>query len=206
MHILPQVIWRFFKARAKGLCVIHTGRASNAEKSPNGRGPSGWLENGPSPSLLLGHVSPRTCSLLAPWRRAILKPTEYAFCWAAYTSIYEERAKERAQRYGKGKTYLDCEHGWGKINCKECGFVKSMTASVHICVLGPPGQPPGSLFRRGAQCQTCGKVTEIDNWDESKKYHCECSGILTNSNPLFCEQCRSTNVHFETTAMTGCEA
>jgi len=53
----------------------HTGRASNAENRQIHHGPKGWLENGPAPALLLSHVSQRICSLVAPWRRAILQPT-----------------------------------------------------------------------------------------------------------------------------------
>jgi hypothetical protein len=36
---------------------IDTGRASNAEKQPTGRGPEGCVENGPAAALLLGYVS-----------------------------------------------------------------------------------------------------------------------------------------------------
>src|SRR6202521_6298090 len=49
----PQVSWLFFKAVRAGLAVkrpylSHTGRASNAEKQPTGRGPEGCVQNGPS--------------------------------------------------------------------------------------------------------------------------------------------------------------
>jgi hypothetical protein len=36
---------------------IDTGRASNAEKRPTGRGPEGCVENGPAAALLVGYVS-----------------------------------------------------------------------------------------------------------------------------------------------------
>jgi hypothetical protein len=36
---------------------IDTGRARNAEKRPTGRGPEGWVENGPAAALLVGYVS-----------------------------------------------------------------------------------------------------------------------------------------------------
>ena len=57
----PQVSWLFFKAVRAGLAVkhpylIHTGRASNAEKRPTGRGPEGGVENGPAAALLVGYV------------------------------------------------------------------------------------------------------------------------------------------------------
>jgi hypothetical protein len=42
----PQVSLLFFKARAKRPYLSHTGRASNAEKRPTGRGPEGCVENG----------------------------------------------------------------------------------------------------------------------------------------------------------------
>ena len=36
--------------------LSHTGRASNTEKQPTGRGPEGCVENGPSAALLVGYV------------------------------------------------------------------------------------------------------------------------------------------------------
>jgi hypothetical protein len=57
MMVSPQVSWLFFKARAKRPYLIHTGRASNAEKQPTGRGPEGCVENEPAAALLVGYVS-----------------------------------------------------------------------------------------------------------------------------------------------------
>ena len=37
--------------------LVHTGRASNAEKQPTGHGPEGCDENGPAAALLVGYVS-----------------------------------------------------------------------------------------------------------------------------------------------------
>jgi hypothetical protein len=53
MVMSPQVSRLFFKAVRAGLAVkhpylSHTGRASNAEKQPTGRGPEGCVENGPA--------------------------------------------------------------------------------------------------------------------------------------------------------------
>src|SRR5271165_2373764 len=72
----PQVSWLFFKARAKRPYLSHTGRASNAEKQPTGRGPKGCVENGPAAALLVGYVSNQICALLAPCRRPILIATK----------------------------------------------------------------------------------------------------------------------------------
>src|SRR5271165_1245045 len=62
----PQVSWLFFKAVRAGLAVkrpylSHTGRASNAEKQPTGRGPEGCVENGPAAALLVGYVPHHFC-------------------------------------------------------------------------------------------------------------------------------------------------
>jgi hypothetical protein len=46
MVMPPQVSWLFFKARAKYAFLIYTGRASNAEKQPTGRGPEVALKMG----------------------------------------------------------------------------------------------------------------------------------------------------------------
>src|SRR5580704_3971308 len=72
----PQVSWLFFKARAKRPYLSHTGRASDAEKQPTGRGPEGCVENGPAAALLVGYVSIKICALLAPCRRPILIATK----------------------------------------------------------------------------------------------------------------------------------
>ena len=44
----------FFSRRERSAHIwIHTGRASNAEKQPTGRGPEGCVENGPAAALLV---------------------------------------------------------------------------------------------------------------------------------------------------------
>src|SRR5580704_16488510 len=82
----PQVSWLFFKARAKRPYLSHTGRASNAEKQPTGRGPEGCFENGPAAALLVGYVSIEICALLAPCRRPILNATPPLLYARRYTS------------------------------------------------------------------------------------------------------------------------
>src|ERR1700693_4483150 len=82
----PQVSWLFFKARAKHPYLSHTGRASNAEKQPTGRGPEGCVENGPAAALLVGYVSIEICSLLAPCRWPILNATPSLLYARRYTS------------------------------------------------------------------------------------------------------------------------
>jgi len=77
MVMSPQVSWLFFKARAKCPYLIHTGRASNAEKQPTGRGPEGCVENGPAAALLVGYVSQRICALSASPARTALHPNPF---------------------------------------------------------------------------------------------------------------------------------
>lgn len=115
---------------------------------------------------------------------------------------YEIRRQERIKMFGEGKTFLDAQRGWGEYSCRECGFKESLTGSVHLFVSARPGEPEGSLTRRGAQCQTCGQTAEIDNMNASEQYTCACGGTLSNSLPLFCKECRSQDVTFRTTAMT----
>src|ERR1700730_9453459 len=83
----PQVSWLFFKARANRPYLIHTGRASKAEKQPTGRGPEGCLENGPTAALLVGYVSIKICALLAPCRRPILNATTSPLYARRYTRL-----------------------------------------------------------------------------------------------------------------------
>src|SRR5580692_4713270 len=82
----PQVSLLFFKARAKRPYLSHTGRASNAEKRPTGRGPEGCVENGPAAALLVGYVSIKICALLAPCRRPILNATTSPLYARRYTT------------------------------------------------------------------------------------------------------------------------
>ena len=63
-----RISWLFYKAVRAGLAVkrpylSHTGRVSNAEKQPTGRGPEGCVENGPAAALLVGYVSIKICAL-----------------------------------------------------------------------------------------------------------------------------------------------
>ena len=73
----PQVSWLFFKARAKRPYLSHTGRASNAEKQPTGRGPEGCVENGPAAALLVGYVSIKICALYASPARTALPAAHF---------------------------------------------------------------------------------------------------------------------------------
>jgi len=77
MVVSPQVSWLFFKARAKCPYLIHTGRASNAEKQPTGRGPEGCVENGPAAALLVGYVSIEICALGASPARTALPAAHF---------------------------------------------------------------------------------------------------------------------------------
>src|SRR5271166_26257 len=92
----PQVSWLFFKARAKRPYLSHTGRASNAEKQPTGRGPEGCVENGPAAALLVGYVSIKICALLAPCRRPIFNATTSPLYARRYTSTKYENWHESA--------------------------------------------------------------------------------------------------------------
>src|SRR5580704_6324249 len=97
----PQVSWLFFKARAKCPYLIHTGRASNAEKQPTGCGPEGCVENGPAAALLVGYVSLEICALLAPCRRPILNATPSLLYARRYTRHRIDlwiRVRNRQQR------------------------------------------------------------------------------------------------------------
>jgi hypothetical protein len=53
----------------------HTGRASNAEKQPTGRGPKDCVENGSAASLLVSHLSIQICSFSASPARTASQTT-----------------------------------------------------------------------------------------------------------------------------------
>src|SRR5271169_5705186 len=99
MVMSPQVSWLFFKARAKRPYLSHTGRASNAEKQPTGRGPEGCVENGPAAALLVGYVSIEICALLAPCRRPILNATTSPLYARRYTINARGGCKQLPSRH-----------------------------------------------------------------------------------------------------------
>src|ERR1700733_8156144 len=85
MMTSPEVSWLFFKARAKCPYLCHTGRASNAEKQPTGRGPKGCVAR----RLRIVQI----CALLPPvrlgppCRRPILNATKLKGFKRRYTSL-----------------------------------------------------------------------------------------------------------------------
>src|SRR6202023_841453 len=97
------VSWLFFKARAKCPYLCHTGRASNAEKQPPGRGPEGCVENGSAASLLVSHVqhqfdvSPR-------------KPTRHLqtsnWCWMLPPTASPARTAWPAAHFDRNKRHV----------------------------------------------------------------------------------------------------
>src|ERR1700731_4899927 len=91
MVMSPQVSWLFSRRERSAHIWIHTGRASNAEKQPTGRGPEGCVENAPAAALLVGYVSIEICALLAPCRRPILNATTSPLHARRYTSHFVGR-------------------------------------------------------------------------------------------------------------------
>src|ERR1700740_3423627 len=92
----------FFSGRERSAHIwIDTGRASNAEKQPTGRGPEGCVENGPAAALLVGYVSIQICALLAPCRRPILNATICQIHMRRCTSL----ARKRRQTHAKAQRF-----------------------------------------------------------------------------------------------------
>jgi|GEM_PF-2861408 len=83
--------------------------------------------------------------------------------------------------------------GAGELYCKDCNYREEITSFMH----GMNGSVSG------VQCQSCGKLHAISNWiEEDKQTNCECGGMLSRDNAVFCPQCKSNKVRYEVYCIT----
>ena len=76
-------------------------------------------------------------------------------------------------------------------NCENCGFHQKLISFIH----GFPTDNSWSVS--GYQCQKCGKFHEIKNDNKYKKpIKCDCGGILSRDNELFCPHCKNTDLKY----------
>lgn len=80
--------------------------------------------------------------------------------------------------------------GAGIIKCNDCNFNQEIISFLH-------GFGPNSWNNSGFQCQECGKFHEIEyDMNNSNGKLCECGGNLSREKPLFCPNCKSTNIEY----------
>lgn len=90
---------------------------------------------------------------------------------------------------GKNKLYFENCSGGGIIRCFSCHHKEEITAFTH-------GDHSEFNIYPGYQCQECGKFKTLHNpQDETNK--CECEGILSRDNPIFCPKCKSLDMGYK---------
>lgn len=91
--------------------------------------------------------------------------------------------------------------GKGIISCSECDFKQTIVSFLHGF----------DWNNTGYQCQKCGKFHEIiydkekterEVSDSEETEKCDCGGHLSRSEPVFCPNCKSTNVRYQMTLIT----
>ena len=86
--------------------------------------------------------------------------------------------------------------GKGSFYCKECGYSQEIISFLH-------GFGYDAWTNSGYQCQNCGKFHEIENDHKLAALpKCDCGGILSKGNPLFCSGCKSYKVGYRCTLIT----
>lgn len=83
--------------------------------------------------------------------------------------------------------------GKGTFKCSECNFQQEIVSFLH----------GANWNNTGYQCQECGKFHEIIlDMDNFKKMKCECGGKLDRDRPLFCPECKTSNVFYRMSFIT----
>jgi hypothetical protein len=97
----------------------------------------------------------------------------------------------------KGFLYFKDTFGGGIIQCHGCGYKEEINCSTHG--FGEPAE-----FYDGYQCQLCGKYHTITTYGNeiTNLEKCECGGVLSRENPIFCPKCKVHDVSWQWTYMT----
>lgn len=86
--------------------------------------------------------------------------------------------------------YFSFVGGAGRLVCKQCGHSEKLVGFLHGF--------GNDWSRTGLQCQNCGRLVtrEHANGRDSYENRCGCPEDPTRDNPLFCPNCRSTDVRY----------
>lgn len=86
--------------------------------------------------------------------------------------------------------------GAGAITCNSCGYHQQLVSFIHSF-------PMDKWNKTGFQCQECGKFHEIENEQKLEEpIKCDCGGILSLDEQLFCPECRSTDLKYRVEYIT----
>ena len=89
--------------------------------------------------------------------------------------------------------------GAGTIICKDCGYKEDIVSFLHSF----DGEGNPSDGRWGYQCQSCGRFHTLNDSQRAEKpLICPCGGELSRDKPLFCPQCKSTNLRYKMSYIT----
>ena len=83
--------------------------------------------------------------------------------------------------------------GSGSINCRDCQHTEEVTSFIHGI----------DASWSGFQCQSCGKITEIEAGGRGKASQykesltCKCGGKFSRDKRLFCPSCKSENLSYD---------
>ena len=86
--------------------------------------------------------------------------------------------------------------GEGTISCNKCDFNQAIVSFLH-------GFGTNSWSNTGFQCQNCGKFHEIEyDTENTLGKLCDCGGVLSREEPLFCPNCRTTDIRYRLIRIT----
>ena len=91
-------------------------------------------------------------------------------------------------------------HGSGFILWRDCGFEQKITSYLHNL----PRDIRMTTWTGGYQCQLCGKFQARKSTPQKRDIdlNCECGGMISNKEPIFCPKCKSLDLEYHCTIMT----
>ena len=120
------------------------------------------------------------------------------FIWGVLKEHWNIQAtRKRVQERSKG-LWFSYIGGHGTVSCKECEHNEEITSFIHGI----------NSSTTGFQCQACGKFAAIGSGGPSraneyeKSLVCECGGKLERQKKIFCSNCKSHNLSYQTLFMT----
>jgi len=80
------------------------------------------------------------------------------------------------------------------LRCNNCDFKQDIVSFLHGA---------DSWSNTGFQCQDCGEIHEIEyDTETSLGRLCDCGGVLSREEPLFCPNCRTNDIRYCISYMT----
>lgn len=120
--------------------------------------------------------------------------------WVTYDEKGEFLSFEDFGEKGKPLFFGKDTHGSGYILCRNCGFEQKITSHIHNL----PSDIRMTTWTGGYQCQLCGKFQARTSTPQKRDIdlNCECGGMISNKEPIFCPKCKSLDLEYHCTMMT----